>query len=50
MPLIFLCFPYCPGVNFITDRPTFLYFLYVDDAILNRLQDKIDAYEVFLLQ
>jgi hypothetical protein len=29
-----LCFPYCPGVNFIANRPTFQKFLYVDDAIL----------------
>ena len=30
-----LCFPYCPGINFIADRPTFQKSLYVDDAVLN---------------
>ena len=29
-----LCFPYCPGVNFVTARPTFQKFLYVDDGVL----------------
>lgn len=29
-----LCFPYCPGINFVTDRPTFQKFLYVDDSFL----------------
>jgi hypothetical protein len=29
-----LCFPYCPGINFIADRPTFQKFLYVDNGIL----------------
>jgi hypothetical protein len=29
-----LCFPYCPGINFIADRPTFQKFLYVDNSIL----------------
>lgn len=27
-----LCFPYCPGVNYITERRTFQKFLYVDDS------------------
>ena len=29
-----LCFPYCPGINFVTSRPTFQKNLYVDDAFL----------------
>jgi hypothetical protein len=29
-----LCFPYCPGINFVTDRPTFQKLLYVDDSFL----------------
>ena len=29
-----LCFPYCPGVNFVTGRRTFQKFLYVDDSFL----------------
>jgi hypothetical protein len=29
-----LCFPYCPGINFITGRPTFQRRPYVDDEIL----------------
>lgn len=29
-----LCFPYSPGINFMTDRPTFQKKLYVDDSIL----------------
>jgi hypothetical protein len=29
-----LCFPYCPGINFITNRPTFQKYLYVDDSFL----------------
>ena len=29
-----LCFPYCPGINFITGRPTFQRHLYVDDSVL----------------
>ena len=29
-----LCFPYCPGINFVTSRPTFQRFLYVDDSFL----------------
>jgi hypothetical protein len=29
-----LCFPYCPGINFVTGRPTFQKFLYVDDSFL----------------
>jgi hypothetical protein len=27
------CYPYLPGVNFITARPTFQYNLYIDDVI-----------------
>ena len=27
-----LCFPYCPGINFIADRPTFLHSFYIDDS------------------
>ena len=27
-----LCFPYCPGIIFVTGRPTFQKFLYVDDS------------------
>lgn len=30
-----LCFPYCPGINFIADRRTFQNFLYADDSFLN---------------
>ncbi|MEI7869565.1 MAG: hypothetical protein WCI11_16875 [Candidatus Methylumidiphilus sp.] len=30
-----LCFPYCPGFNFIADRPTFQHSFYVDDSVLN---------------
>ncbi|MCX7114102.1 MAG: hypothetical protein NTX45_29340 [Proteobacteria bacterium] len=30
-----LCFPYCPGINFIADRPTFQHSFYVDDSVLN---------------
>ena len=29
-----LCFPYCPGINFIADRPTFQHSLYADDGFL----------------
>jgi hypothetical protein len=29
-----LCFPYCPGINFIAVRPTFQRSLYVDDSYL----------------
>lgn len=29
-----LCFPYCPGFNFLADRPTFQKYLYVDDSFL----------------
>jgi hypothetical protein len=29
-----LCFPYCPGITFITGRPTFQKSLYVDDSFL----------------
>ena len=30
-----LCFPYCPGINFLADRPTFQKSFYIDDAVLN---------------
>jgi hypothetical protein len=29
-----LCFPYCPGINFISDRPTFQKHLYIDNSFL----------------
>ncbi len=29
-----LCFPYCPGIIFLADRPTFQKYLYVDDSFL----------------
>ncbi len=29
-----LCFPYCPGINFVTGRRTFQKFLYVDNSVL----------------
>jgi len=29
-----LCFSYCPGINFVTGRPTFQKFFYVDDSFL----------------
>jgi hypothetical protein len=37
-----LCFPYCPGINFITDRPTFQHFLYVDEGVLRANPGWID--------
>jgi hypothetical protein len=30
------CYPYLPGVNFITARPTFQYNLYIDDMVHSR--------------
>ena len=29
-----LCFPYCPGINFVTGRQTFQRVLFVDDTVL----------------
>ncbi len=31
---VVLCFPYCPGFNVVTRRPTFMRRLYVDDGML----------------
>jgi hypothetical protein len=37
-----LCFPYCPGINFIADRPTFQKYLYVDNSFLIMYPDWLE--------
>ena len=31
-----LCFPFCPGINFMTDRKTYMKGLYFDDGLLRK--------------